>query len=220
VLDDSLRLLHPYIPFVTEETWQQLKQAFVTADLGIAPAGGWPAALIVADWPQVGEAYSEAAADFERLRDLVRSIRAARADNGVEPGKHIPAVIAAGDKTAFLVAQRPLLAFLARLDETQLTIAATAEAPEAAITISLGDITCDLPLAGVVDLDKERARLSGELADLERQIERVTNLLNSPFAEKAPAAVVQKEREKLALLQASRAEVSERLGSQALKRET
>jgi valyl-tRNA synthetase len=220
VLDDSLRLLHPYIPFVTEETWQQLKQAFVTADLGIAPAGGWPAALIVADWPQVGEAYSEAAADFERLRDLVRSIRAARADNGVEPGKHIPAVIAAGDKTAFLVAQRPLLAFLARLDETQLTIAATAEAPEAAITISLGDITCYLPLAGVVDLDKERARLSGELADLERQIERVTNLLNSPFAEKAPAAVVQKEREKLALLQASRAEVSERLGSQALKRET
>jgi valyl-tRNA synthetase len=220
VLDHSLRLLHPYIPFVTEETWQQLKQAFVTADLGIAPVEGWPAALIVADWPQAGVAYPETAADFERLRDLVRNIRAARADNGVEPGKHIPAVIAAGDKTEFLAAQRPLLAFLARLDEAQLTIEETAEAPEAAITISLGDITCYLPLAGIVDLDKEKTRLSGELADLERQIERVTRLLNSPFAEKAPAAVVQKEREKLALLQASRDEVSERLGSQALKRET
>jgi predicted trehalose synthase len=66
-------------------------------------------------------------------------------------------------------------------------------------------------LAGLVDLDKERERLTKELADLEQQIKRVTGLLNSPFAQKAPEAVVQKERDKLADLQASQTELSERL---------
>ncbi|HEX6386112.1 MAG TPA: valine--tRNA ligase, partial [Anaerolineae bacterium] len=214
VMDNCLRLLHPYIPFVTEETWQQLKRAFVEADLGIVPEGGWGEALIVAAWPATpGQRYPEAAADFERLRELVTSIRAARAENNVEPGRTIAAIIAAGDKTNFFEAQRPVLAFLARLDEHNLTITPAAEAPDNAITISLGDVTAYLPLAGMVDLDQERERLEKELAELNQQIERVTNLLNSPFSEKAPAAVVEKEREKLTRLQAGQDEVSERLAS-------
>jgi valyl-tRNA synthetase len=213
VLDNCLRLLHPYIPYVTEETWQQLKQAFEAADLGIAPAEGWAEALIIADWPAAGEKYPEAAADFERLRELVRLIRGARADNNVEPGKWITAVLSTGDKTDFINEQKAILCFLARLDENELVVAETAVAPEQALTISLGEITAYLPLAGMVDLGKERERLSKELADLEQQIQRVSGLLNSPFAQKAPEAVVQKERDKLADLQASQAELSERLGS-------
>jgi valyl-tRNA synthetase len=213
VLDNCLRLLHPYIPYVTEETWQQLKQAFETADLGIAPAEGWPEALIIADWPAAGHKFPTATADFERLRDLVRAIRAARAENGVEPAKWITAVLATGDKTAFIKEQKPILSFLARLDENELVVAETAAAPDQAITISLGEITAYLPLAGMVDLDKERERLSKELADLAQQIARLTGLLNSPFAQKAPPAVVEKERAKLADLQASQAELSERLAS-------
>jgi valyl-tRNA synthetase len=211
VLDDSLRLLHPYIPFVTEETWQQLKAAFVAADLAIEPAEGWAEAIIIADWPEAGEQYAGADADFEQLRELVRRIRAARADNKVDPAKWIAATIAAGDKAGFYAAQQPILAFLARLDEANLTIAASADAPEQALTISLGEVTCYLPLAGMVDLDKEKERLTKELADLEQQIKRLTGLLNSPFAQKAPADVVQKERDKLEKLQASHAEVTERL---------
>ena len=213
VLDSCLRLLHPFIPYVTEETWQQLKQAFETADLGIAPAEGWAEALIIADWPEPGEKFPEAAADFERLRELIRAIRAARADNNVEPGKWITAVFSAGDKTAFLNSQKGILCFLARLNEDELVVAETAVAPEQALTLSLGEISCYLPLAGLVDLDKERERLSKQLADLQGQIKRVTGLLNSPFAQKAPDAVVQKERDKLADLQASQAELSERLSS-------
>ncbi|VAW32070.1 Valyl-tRNA synthetase [hydrothermal vent metagenome] len=213
VLDNCLRLLHPYIPYVTEETWQQLKQAFETADLGIAPVEGWADALIIADWPAVGEQFATAAADFERLRELIRAIRAARADNKVEPGKWITAVISAGDKADFIAKQKAILCFLARLDEAALVVAETAVAPEQAITLSLGEISCYLPLSGLVDLDKERARLGKELVNLEQEIKRLTGLLNSPFAQKAPEAVVQKERDKLADLQASHAELSERLAS-------
>ena len=213
VLDDCLRLLHPYIPFVTEETWQQLKAAFERADIGLAPNGGWSEALIIADWPQAGAQKPEAVADFERLRELVRAIRTARAENGVEAGKRISAVIAAGDQAEKLEAQRPILAFLARLDEEQLVIGEGVDVPETAVTLALGDITCYLPLAGMVDLAQEKERLTKELADLDKQIKRVTGLLSSPFAEKAPPPVVQKERDKLAQLQASQQELSERLAA-------
>jgi valyl-tRNA synthetase len=213
VLDESLRLLHPFIPFVTEETWQQLRSAFIAADIGIEPAGGWPEALIIADWPRPRPLHAEAAADFEQLRELVRRIRNARADQGVEPAKFIPALIVAGDKSVFIESQRPVLAFLARLDEASLVISREATAPPNAITLTLGDVTCYLPLEGMVDLSAERARLESEAADLSAQIARVSGLLNGPFAQKAPPAVVQKEREKLAQLQAGHAEVTGRLAT-------
>ncbi len=212
VLDDCLRLLHPYIPYVTEETWQQLKYAFTNADLSIEPTGGWGDALIIADWPTAGEQYPTEAANFEQLRELVGGIRKARAENGVEPGKWITAVIAS-NKTAFLNTQKEILCFLARLDAEQLIIAEKVDAPEQAVTIAQGGTTCYLPLAGMVDLAKEKERMEKELAGMGGEIKRLAGLLNSPFAEKAPAAVVQKERDKLAQLQASQAELSERLAS-------
>ncbi|MCA9989257.1 MAG: class I tRNA ligase family protein, partial [Anaerolineales bacterium] len=211
VLDLCLRLLHPFIPYVTEETWQQMKAAFTDSGTGIAPAEGWAEALIIARWPEPAGVAEAAVNQFERVRDLVRTIRAARADNKVEPARWIAASIAGGASTAFLQSQAAIIAELARLDGEQLQIAATAEAPDAAITLSLGEITCYLPLAGMVDLSKEKERLEGELADIEKQLARVSNLLNGPFAQKAPEAVVAKEREKLAQLEASRDQVTERL---------
>lgn len=211
VLDKSLRLLHPYIPFVTEATWLELRQAFTDAGLGIAPAEGWADALIIADWPKPGPRYTEAAAEFEQLRELVRRIRNARSEQGVEPARMIPATIAAGKSAAFLREQAEALAFLARLDGDKLIIAETAEAPDQAITLALGPITAYLPLAGMLDLDAERARLTTDRDKLSQEIGRVSGLLDSPFAEKAPAAVVEKERDKLSQLEASLAEISERL---------
>ncbi len=213
VLDDCLRLLHPYIPFVTEETWQQLKQAYVQADLGLEPQGGWDEALIIADWPIPGDRYAQAAEDFSQLQEMVRRIRAARADHNVEPGKRILATIAASGKLDFYSAQRPILASLARLDENKLIISETADVPDNVLTIALGDVTCYLPLAGLVDLGLERERLAKDLANGEREITRLSTLLASPFAEKAPPPVVQKERDKLARLQAKQEEVQARLDS-------
>ncbi len=213
VLDDSLRLLHPYIPFVTEETWQQLKQAFVAADLGIEPEGGWPEALIIADWPEAGEAFPETAVFFEQFRELVRAIRAARAENNVEPAKFIAAYLAVGSKLAQYEALRPILVWLARLDDDALTIAEEVAAPEQAVTVALGEVTCYLPLAGMVDLAQEKERLTKELADLNKEITRLSKLLSSPFAEKAPPPVVQKERDKLAQYEAKKEEIETRLAS-------
>jgi valyl-tRNA synthetase len=211
VLDQALRLLHPYIPFVTEEAWQQLRRAYIEADLGIAPAEGWSEALIVADWPQPGPHYPADAADFEQIRELIRRIRNARAEQSVEPAKYIPAVISAGEKVDFVVSQQPILVALARLDESDLTIVRSADPPERSHTIALGPITCYLPMAGMVDLESERQRLENEVKDLNRQINRLENLLGSQFAQKAPAEVVDKEREKLAHLQAGRRELHDRL---------
>ena len=213
VLDHTLRLLHPYIPFVTEETWQHLRAAALESDLGISPAEGWADALIVADWPQPVLNDTTAAADFELTRELVRRIRNARAEQGVEPARYIPAVIAAGEKMELMEDQRRTLAALARLDDGALIITKAATPPAQAITLALGPLTCYLPLSGMVDLSAERARLEKEDAELGAQIERLTTLLSSPFAEKAPAAVVQKEREKLAGLEAGRREIRDRLQS-------
>jgi valyl-tRNA synthetase len=211
VLDHTLRLLHPYIPYVTEEAWQQLRRIAQTTGLGIAPAEGWAEALIIADWPKPLFSDPATAADFELIRELARRVRNARAEAGVEPARFIPALIAAGDKTPMLEAQRPVLVALARLSADGLTIAESLVPPDQTLTLALGPVTCYLPLAGMVDLAAERMRLEKEDSDLSREIDRLTTLLNGPFVERAPAAVVGKERDKLAGLEAGRREIRERL---------
>jgi valyl-tRNA synthetase len=213
VLDSCLRLLHPYIPYVTEETWQQLKQAFDASKAGSGLVKDWPEALIVAEWPSQGRRYQEEAADFERLQQLVRAIRSIRSEYNVEPAKRIAAMIAAGDRDILIQSQRPILTFLARLDDSQTTISVTVDVPEDAVTIPLGDITIYLPLAGMVDLEKERSRLQSELAQLDEQHARLTKLLASEFAQKAPVHVVDREREKLVQIESGRTEVADRLSA-------
>ncbi|MFN2189566.1 MAG: hypothetical protein ACK2T3_12455, partial [Candidatus Promineifilaceae bacterium] len=87
------------------------------------------------------------------------------------------------------------------------------QAPEASVTVALGDTTAYLPLSGLIDLEKERARLESELAALDEQHARVSKLLQSEFAQKAPPQVVDKERAKLAQIEAGRSELADRLAS-------
>ncbi len=204
-LDMALRLLHPFVPFVTEAVWQYLPK----------PASA-PPALIIAHWPEPGLApdAEKSLADFSHLQDLIRAIRNARSEKKVPPGKLIPATIVAGDKAHWLEAQRTTLTTLARLDGAALTIAATlAEKPATrnAIGLVVGATEVFLPLESLVNLDEERARQQKELAELDKQITKSEGLLNSDFASKAPAAVVDKERAKLAGLKESRAKMQEQL---------
>ena len=139
------------------------------------------------------------------IMDLVRAIRNARAEYDVKPGAQIAASITAGSREALLNGQAEVLCALARLDPTRLTIAAQLDAPAQALTLVVGSVTVYLPLADLVDLAAERAKLNKELAEAEAQIDRSRSLLDGPFAQRAPANVVQREREKLGEL-ATRAE--------------
>jgi valyl-tRNA synthetase len=197
VLDESLRLLHPFIPFVTEETWGYLKEAIGASD--------WPAGLIVASWPEPTPRDEAAESEMGLIMDLVRAIRNARAEYDVKPGAQIAASITAGSRDTLLNGQAEVLCALARLDPARLTIAAQLDAPAKALTLVVGSVTAYLPLADLVDLAAERAKLNKELAESEAQFDRSRSLLDGPFAQRAPANVVQREREKLDEL-ATRAE--------------
>jgi valyl-tRNA synthetase len=205
--------LHPFTPFVTEELWGHLRRALLESPLAEL-ASDWPEALITARWPAPRplEGWEEAkVADFVLVQDVVRSIRNLRAEKNVPPAKRLQAAIAAGAKTDLLQAQAAIIAALAGLDPAGLKIAsALPKKPEAAVALVVGPAEIHLPLAGMLDVEAERARLSRELAESESHIERLEKLLASDFASKAPPAVVQKEREKLAAL----ADTAEKLRAQ------
>ncbi len=145
------------------------------------------------------------------LMDLVRAIRNARAEYDVKPGTQIAASIAAGSRAGTVREQAEILCALARLDPTRLTIAASLEAPAKALTLVTGAVITYLPLADLVDLDAERTKLNKELSETETQIARSQTLLDGPFAQRAPASVVQREREKLVELAARADRLRERL---------
>ncbi|MBA4380627.1 MAG: valine--tRNA ligase, partial [Anaerolinea sp.] len=138
-------------------------------------------------------------ADFTLVQEIVRAIRNARAEKKVSPAKRIPATIAGGAKATLLNEQSAVIAALAGLDHSLLSIRDSLPAkPENCIALVVGALEIHLPLAGMVDESAERERLARELAEAESQAARLEKLLASDFANKAPAAVVQKEREKLA----------------------
>ena len=214
VLDISLRLLHPITPFVSEELWGHLRKALGQNAILSNLAEAWPEALIIAPWPkaQALEGWEdEKVADFTLIQEIVRSIRNLRAEKKVSPAKRIPATIVAGAKAALFQEQASTVAMLAGLDAAQISILESVQAkPENSVAIVAGPVEIYIPLSGMVDQGEESKRLRKELADTQIQIERLEKLLGSDFANKAPAPVVQKEREKLAAF----SEVADKLKAQ------
>jgi valyl-tRNA synthetase len=213
VLDICLRLLHPFTPFVTEEIWGYLRQTILHSPLA-ALAKDWPDALIIAPWPELRSEEgweAEKVAEFLLLQDIIRAIRNLRAEKKVSPAKRIPAILVGGARTGLLKGQVEGIATLSGLDQSQLTIHPSLDMkPEDAIALVVGPVEIYVPLSGMVDMDEERSRIEKELAGIRSQIERLEKLLGSDFANKAPGAVVQKERERLAAFQ----ETAEKLQSQ------
>ncbi|MBN1483101.1 MAG: valine--tRNA ligase [Chloroflexia bacterium] len=210
VLEGGLRLLHPLMPFVTEELWQYLTAAPYAAGRGYGPA------LIVAPYPQSAAAALDPQAEsaMALLMELIREVRNARAERGVEPGRWIEAVLVAGRHSAMLREQAEVLGRLARVDADKLRIEEhLAERPQQVVTLVVGEVECLLPLAGLVDLEAERKRLQSELERTGQEIEHFERkLANQQFLTKAPAEVVQKERDRLALAQEERRRLRARLG--------
>ncbi len=202
VFDACLRLLHPYTPYVTEELWQHLKETAMNHSAELQPKHGeWEEALIIAKWPEALplEGWEEQKiADFALMQDVVRTIRNLRAEKKISPGKRVPALIAAGDRLPILESVYDSLISLAKIDPEQCNLLEEiSEPPQDAASAVIAGISIYLPMAGMVDTAAEKERIERELKEVNSQIERLEKLLNSPFAQKAPATVVEKEREKL-----------------------
>ena len=205
VLDMTLRLLHPFTPFVTEELWGHFRRALLDSPLAEL-AKDWPEALIVARWPEPRprEDWEEKALeDFQVLiEERERAIRNIRAEKKIPPSKLIGGpIIISGDEEKVTFIQEHIMASgtVSGLDVSQIQFqhGELDEKPENSLLLVSGTVETYLPLAGLVNQGEENTRLQKELAETESQIERLEKLLSSEFANKAPAPVVQKEREKL-----------------------
>jgi valyl-tRNA synthetase len=189
-LERALRLLHPLIPFVTEELWQQL-----------APALGLEAeSLGLMPYPEPsGRSDANAEAEIGTLKALVVAIRRLRSEYGVPPARGVEVLALSRDARlhALVAAHRRALSTLARLSQWRWI--GEGEAPRLAAAAVEGDCHLFLPLEGLIDLEAERERLGREIARLEREIERCeSKLARADFRARAPAAVVAQEEARLA----------------------
>ncbi len=208
VLETSLRLLHPFMPFVTESIWQNLKGRPSTAD-------GGPTSIMIEPYPSAEEGLLDADAerDMEAIIGIVRGIRNARAELKLGPGKGIEAVVAAGELRPLVEAQAPIIKQLARVDPLAVE-AVLAEKPKQALALLSGAIEVYLPLAGIVDLAAERGRLQEEIEHGQARVARIESMLaNESFVAKAPTAVVEKERSELDAQKERLKKLRERLGT-------
>ncbi len=217
IFDLCLRFLHPFTPFVTEALWGHLRTACQETSQGLTPeAGQWEDALIIAKWPEPlpMEGWEMAAIDdFNLIQEMVRAIRNIRSEYKVEPSRRIPCTISTQVKIAVIQSQQQTLGSLAGIDMQALKILKDPLEPsDERITLVVTPVEISLPLAGLVDLEAERTRLEKEFAEAQSQIDRLQKLLSSPFAEKAPLEVVEKEREKLAAFQETASKLQQQLG--------
>jgi valyl-tRNA synthetase len=213
VLEGSLRLLHPFMPFVTEEAWQYV----TSAESNVLGAEGEASqhSIMLAAYPQADEGALDDAAerDWALVQELITGVRNIRNEYKVEPARIIPATVLAGERAALIDGQRALIARLARVADDQLAVVASLDAkPEGAAALVVQDVEVFLPLVGLIDLEAERARLRKELDAAEVDIaRREGRLANEGFVAKAPEAVVRRERDGLAAVRATAERLRERL---------
>ncbi len=191
VLESILRLLHPIMPYITEELWQRVA----------------PLALIEGDtvmrcsYPQADPDLIDATAltELEWVKAFIMGVRQIRSEMDIKPGKLLPVICHKGDEVdqQRVTANRALLESLAKL-ESIIWLSEGSKAPESAISL-VGDMQLLIPLAGLIDKEAELARLQKSVDKLEQDAQRIrAKLSNENFVSRAPEAVVNKEKEKLA----------------------
>jgi valyl-tRNA synthetase len=200
VLDSLLRLLHPIVPFLTEEVWQLLNR--VAPDRGLAPtASTEPSAesICIAAWPMVDEAridstIEEQFADFQAVLGAVREIRMGQ---NIPPRTPIEFCVRCKSATARLL--EPMRPYFAQIAEATCTaLGPDAAPPERSVSKTLGEIDVHVDVSAFFDVDAEKARLAKEIVQLRGHAESIDKKLsNESFVSRAPADVVQQQRDKL-----------------------
>ncbi len=202
VLTGILKLLHPFMPFITEEIYQALPHDAES--------------IMIDSYPKASDEfdYSAEADDFERVMNAIKAIRARRADMNVVPSRKAKVYIATKYKESFGESTKVFFERLASASEVAVAESFDADTVSAdnSVQIVTDSAVIFLPLSDIIDTEKERARLTAELTKLNSEAERIEKkLANEGFVAKAPAAVVEGERAKLAKIKENLAGVSEAL---------
>jgi valyl-tRNA synthetase len=205
VLGQLLHLMHPLMPFITEELWTQVAPK--------RPDGEAPGMLMTAHWPDAAPELidAQADADLDWVIRLIGEVRALRTEMNVPHGAQVTLLVKdANDATKDRIAQYgDLVRRLARAEQLDLS---SAEAPKGAAQIVLDEATVFLPLAGIVDAAKERARLTKDLDKAKSEAERIEKKLGNPqFVAKANPEVIEEQRAKLAEFQQAQAKLTQAL---------
>jgi valyl-tRNA synthetase len=201
ILDEALKLLHPFMPFVTEELWAKLAGPSQRDTL-----------LLLAEWPSPrGLQNKEADAEIDWLMRLISDVRSVRAEMNVPAGARVPLVVSGANEETKARAGRydDIIKRMARVESL-----AFGDAPQGAVQIVLDEATLALPLGGVIDIAEESKRLKREIDKVGSEIKQIdAKLANDKFVSRAPEHVVEEQRERR-----SEAEATATKLEQALKR--
>ena len=204
VFEDVLKLLHPYIPFVTEELWQ----AFPFGG-DIIEHSGWPK-------PRVGEIDEKAIADMDFIKDIIHSVRNLRAEARIAPQQSIPKVVLSvhnENKTALIKNSEAQIRLLSKVEKIDMIESGDTK-PERSLATVLDDVQIYLPVGELLDVEKEIQRLQNDLAKLQKDVEKGhTKLANPQFVERAPEEVISKEKTQLQENEAKIRRIEENLKS-------
>ncbi|MGL4369399.1 MAG: class I tRNA ligase family protein [Spirochaetota bacterium] len=187
VLKTSIALMHPFMPFITEEIWETI-------------TGGKEGRLIAAKWPEINTAlvFEKESAETELFKEIIYKIRNIKGEMNIPPDKKGKAIFKTADRLVAEIAQREEIHIktLARIDEIEIDPAYTPDKTDAAAVIA--GATIYLPMKGLIDFEAEKARLQKELGKAEADMARVQGKLgNENFVSKAPADVIEKEKAKM-----------------------
>jgi len=187
VLLDIMKLLHPFMPFVTEEIYQKIPHI--------------EESIMISSWPEAIEEFKNESAikDFEVLQDIIKAIRNIRAEYNVAPSKPLHVVLKINDERIRTLSQENEDILTKFINPSKLELVTDYSSDTELISIVLADLEILLPLGDLVDISQEIERLEKECSRLENEIKRGEGMLRNPnFTEKAPESKVQAEREKLA----------------------
>ncbi|HJM36842.1 MAG: valine--tRNA ligase [Dehalococcoidales bacterium] len=197
VLETSLRLLHPFMPFVTEELWQNLKRGL---------ASDWQVgdSIMVAPYPEAEASAGDPEAEriMATIIEIIRAVRNARTEYKVPASQWVEVQIYGGELAPSIIPYQSVIETLARVKSlvVQKTRRSRAKNENALVSV-LSEVEVVIPMASVIDMEGEKRRLQGEIVQIQTEIIRLeTRLQDNAFLTRAPVAVVNKERDRLAVV--------------------
>ena len=184
VRDHILKLLHPFMPFVTEELWRRTAPETLPRDKP----------LVLSEWPELDVGDEDAADELNWVVDLIGEVRSVRAEMRVPPAAQLPlALIGAADIAEWVERHRIAIGWLARVSEIEFA----AKPPPGTVQIVVGEVTACLELSGVIDIATEKARIEREIEKADKEIAKIdAKLGNDQFLEKAPMEIIAEQRER------------------------